>query len=124
MKGKATMSKLVTLEAGGIADFGGATIHEQQRGSDLLYLTERTGLYVLGVNAGRNLPHGLQAHVTYRYLSHQEAAEWLIENDHEVPQNCWIASKSSKGNHVHWDARSARTPRAVPDGGHSKCSAI
>ena len=86
MKGKATMSKLVTLEAGGIADLGGAPIHKQQRGSDLLYLTERTGSYVLGVNAGGNLPHGLQAHVTYRYLSDQEAAEWLIENDHEAPQ--------------------------------------
>lgn len=88
MKGQATMSKLVTLEAGGVADLGGATIHKQPRGSDLLYLTKRTGSYVLGVNAGArdDLPHGLQVHVTYRYLSDQEAAEWLIENDYEVPQ--------------------------------------
>ncbi|MCY3706447.1 MAG: hypothetical protein OXH08_13275 [Gammaproteobacteria bacterium] len=88
MRGKATMSQLVTLEGSGVADLAGAKIHKQQRGSDLLYVTKRTGSYVLGVNAGgmHNLPHGLKAHVTYRYLSHQEAAEWLIKNDHEVPR--------------------------------------
>ena len=88
MKGRAIMSRLVTLEAGGVADLGGAKIHRQQRGSDLLYVTKRTGSYVLGVNAGAidDLPQGVEAYVTYRYLSHQEAAEWLIENDHEVPQ--------------------------------------
>lgn len=88
MKGRAIMSKLVTLEAGGIADLGGAKIHRPQRGSDLLYITQRTESYVLGENAGAidNLPQGVEAYVTYRHLSHQEAAEWLIENDHEVPQ--------------------------------------
>ena len=88
MRGESTMSQLVTLEGGGVADLGGAKIHRQRRGSDLLYVTKRTGSYVLGVNAGAmdNLPQGVEAYVTYRYLSHQDAAEWLIENDHEVPQ--------------------------------------
>ena len=74
---------LVVLDDGRIADLAGAVVHRSRSGDSTLYITRRSGIYVLSEHDFSAILTGPE--FTFREVSTQDAARWMITHGINVP---------------------------------------
>ena len=75
--------RLVVLQDGRIADLAGAVVHSSRSGDSRLYITRRSGIFVLSEQDFSGILTGQQR--TFKHLTRGDAARWMITHGIEVP---------------------------------------